>query len=221
MRRKKIFSILNTLLEISIIKFIYYNFLSSKVIRHGRGYLVPYKNAVISLGINAKIELYDDNFYVNYHKPSLCSKAEAYVKLLEGATLIIRGRTVLNYLSTIEVHNNAIVDVGEAYINTGAVILAAKRIDIGRDVLISRQVFIFDSDHHIICNEQGKQTNTAAEISIGNHVWIGLKCTILRGAKLEEGVVVAADSVVGGKIKKGLLAQGNPARGFMPIIWEK
>lgn len=210
------------LYKISQIKwgaFVYYNFLSRKVVRHGKGLLVTYRNAVIDLKKGAKIELYDGNFHLNYNKPKH-SHAEAYLKIKENGTLIVRETSVLNYRGTIEIHNNATVDIGRAIINTGAVILAADKITIGKDVLISRDVYIYDSDHHKILDEKGEWINKARAVEIADHVWIGMKCTILRGAKLGEGVIVAADSVVGGKIKPGLLAQGNPARGYTPVWWE-
>lgn len=210
---------LSKIFDINLIKFIHLNFMSKKVVRHGKGYIVPHRNSVIQLDEGAKIELYDGNFHVNYNK-ARGSKAEAYVKMKPNSTLIIRENTVLNYLATIEVHKGGVIDIGRAIINSGAVILAAKQITIGKDVLISRNVYIYDSDHHKILNEQQEIVNETRPVIIGDHVWIGLKCTILRGAEIGEGVIVAADSVVGGKIKPGLLAQGNPARGYTKTWWE-
>jgi acetyltransferase-like isoleucine patch superfamily enzyme len=211
---------ISLLLHLDVIKFVRYNFFSKKVVRHGKGYLLPYKNAVIDLGRNSKIDIYDGHLWVNNNKPK-GSHAEAYLKILGNGHLIVRNTTNLNYNATIEIHNGAEVDIGSAYINTGAVILAAKSIKIGEDCLISRHVFIYDSDHHRILNENGEQANSAREVVIGNHVWIGLKCTVLRGADIGEGCMIAAGSVVGGRIRPGLMAQGNPARGYSEVTWEK
>lgn len=204
--------------EISLLKFVYYNFLCKNVHRHGKGYILPLRHAVISLKKGSRIDLYDKHFVVNYNKV-FAMKLEAYVLLRKDAKLIIRGSTSLNYGATIEVHENATVEIGSAYINTGAVILAAKHISIGQGVLISRHVFIYDSDHHPIYNENGEIANPARDVVIGNHVWIGLKCIVLRGSNIGDGAIVAAGSVVGGKIKPGVLAQGNPARGYSSVIW--
>lgn len=211
---------LRKLVKINVFKFIYYNFLSKKIIRKGKGYIIPYWNAVIDLAKDTVVEIYDENFYVNFHKPKH-SRAEAYLKILQGGKLIVRGRTCLYYQSTIEIHKNAVVDIGGAIINSGAVILAAEKITIGKECLISRQTFIYDSDHHKILDDDGKQVNPAKEVGIGDHVWIGLKCTILRGTRIGEGAMIAANSLVGGKVKPGLMAQGNPARGYSTVKWER
>lgn len=214
----KFFKRLQLLKGMSILKFVYYNFLCRNIRRHGKNYLIPYKGTVVTFGEGAKIELCDGNLFINNNKP--CgSKAEAYVLLRKDARLIISGTTSLNYGATIEIHENAEVEINGAYINTGAVILAAKRISIGHGVLISRHVFIYDSDHHPIYNDEGEIANPARDVVIGDHVWIGLKCIILRGSNIGEGALIAAGSVVGGKIKPGVLAQGNPARGYSAIKW--
>ena len=212
---------LRKVLSINWFKFISLNFLSSKVKRKGKGYIIPYWNSIIDLAKGSVIEIYgDENFHVNYHKPQH-SKSEAYIKMLENSKLIIRGNVVLNYKATIEVHKNAIVEIGKnVIINSGAVILAADSIKIGDECLISREVYIYDSDHHKIFNDEGKQSNQAMPVTVGNHVWIGLKCTLLRGSNIGEGSMIAAGSVVGGKIKEGVMAQGNPARPFANIKWE-
>ncbi|WP_143330766.1 acyltransferase [Cloacibacillus sp. An23] len=209
---------IHILKNMNFFKFIFYNFFCNKVKRHGKGCILPMRGAVISLGESSQIELYDNHFLVNTNKPS-GSRTEAYVIMRSGARLVVRGTTSLNYGATIEIHENAIVEIGGAYINTGAVILAAKHINIGQGVLISRHVFIYDSDHHPIYNEKGEIANPARDVVIGDHVWIGLKCIVLRGSNIGEGAMVAAGSVVGGKIKPGVLAQGNPARGYSSVIW--
>lgn len=215
---RKLLKYLNILKGISILNFIRYNFFCRNVKRHGKGCILPKRGAVISLGECSQIELYDNHFLVNTNKPS-SSRAEAYVIMRSGSHLVVRGTTSLNYGATIEIHENATVEIGGAYINTGAVILAAKHISIGQEVLISRHVFIYDSDHHPIYDEKGEIANPARDVVIGDHVWIGLKCIVLRGSNIGEGAIVAAGSVVGGKIKPGVLAQGNPARGYSSVIW--
>ena len=214
-----IMSKVRTLWSLSWSKFLYYNFLCSKVMRKGKGYILPYPNAVIDLGQGAQVILEDGNFHVNGNKPK-SSKAEAFLKLREGASLIVHHDLTLNYNATIEIHKDATIEIGSAYINSNAVILAAERITMGEGILVSRDVFIYDSDHHPIVNEAGEQINPPRPVMIGNHVWIGLKCTLLRGTKIGDGAVIAANSLVGGKIKAGTMASGNPARSYSEIHWK-
>jgi hypothetical protein len=205
--------------QISWSKFVYYNFISKQVERKGRGWIIPYRNAVIDLAAGAKITLEKGHFLINANKPS-GARTEAYVILRKNAKLNIRGLTQLNYRATIEVHEDAEVDIGSAYINSDAVILAAESIHIGHGCLISRMVFIYDADHHDIVNEEGKVINPPRPVVIGDHVWIGLQSLLLRGSKIGDGAVIAANSLVGGKIKAGTMASGNPARSYSEIHWK-
>ena len=125
----------------------------------------------------------------------------------------------MNYKSTIEIHKDATVEIGSAWINSSAVILASKRITMGDEVMISREVYIYDADHHPIINDEGEQINPPRPVIIGNHVWIGLKSTLLRGTKIGDGALIAANSLVGGKIKAGTMASGNPARSYSEVRW--
>lgn len=210
---------LHKLAQLSLTQFVYYNFLSRKVERRGRGLLLPFRGSCIDIGRGSRIVLENGHFFVNSNKPS-GARAEAYVKLRENATLIIHDTSTLNYKATIELHDGATVEIGSAYINSDAVVLAARRITIGRGVLISRMVFIFDADHHPIRNEAGEVINSPRPVEIADHVWIGLKSLILRGSKIGPGAVIAAGSLVGGRVKSGTMAASlEPARSYSKIIW--
>lgn len=212
------FSKLKKLSRLSIGKFIYYNYFSSHVERTGKGYLLPYKNSVIEMADGARIIIGDGHLAVNPNSPS-GSHAEAFIRMRENAVLRVHDSLSLAYKATIEIHKDAEVEVGSAFINSDAVVLAAKKIQIGHGCLISRMVFIFDADHHPIYNEAGEQINQPKPVIIGDHVWIGLQSVIVRGSKIGEGAVIAANSLVGGKIKAGTMASGNPARSYSEIKW--
>ena len=50
------------------------------------------------------------------------------------------------------------------------------------------------------------------DIVIGNDVWLGRECVILPGAKIGDGAIVAACSVVAGDIPPYTVFGGNPAK---------
>lgn len=203
---------------ISYSKFIYYNFMCPQVVRHGKNYIIPYRHAVIQLHKSAQIEL-NDHFYINYERMK-GSNAEAYLKMLENTKLVINGTSELTYHSTIEVHKNGELILGGAYINRGSVIICAKRIEIGNNVLIARNTYIYDSDHHKVYSEEGTLSIQAKEIEIGDNVWVGLNSMILKGAKIGNGAVVGAGSIVMSRVKASTFVMGNPARAYMQVKWE-
>jgi acetyltransferase-like isoleucine patch superfamily enzyme len=51
-----------------------------------------------------------------------------------------------------------------------------------------------------------------APIEIGDDVWLGARVTVREGARIGNGTVVAAGSVVEGELPPGVLAGGRPAR---------
>ena len=98
---------------------------------------------------------------------------------------------------------------GKGYMNHNVSLSCFDKISIGTDVVISEGVTIRDSDNHSIL---GSKKPSTAPIEIGNHVWIGLNSTILKGVKIGDGSVIAAGAVVNNDIPCNCLAAGVPAK---------
>ncbi|HYE12266.1 MAG TPA: acyltransferase [Patescibacteria group bacterium] len=82
-------------------------------------------------------------------------------------------------------------------ISAESTILCYKKISFGDNCVLAWENLIMDTDHHkIIDKKTGKVINEDKEISIGNDVWIGCRCTILKGARIGNNCVVAANSTV-------------------------
>ena len=107
----------------------------------------------------------------------------------------------------IEIGNN--VNIG-----VGTIIFSCKRVYIGDDTIIAGQCYIIDSNHSIDKNMviQKQSLKTAVEgIFIGKDVWIGAQCFILKGAKINNGAVIGAQSLVNKEIPSYAVAFGTPA----------
>jgi acetyltransferase-like isoleucine patch superfamily enzyme len=109
----------------------------------------------------------------------------------------------------IYLNNNSTLRLGSGYINHNVNISCFQRIDIGDGVVISENVSIRDSDNHEIVSSAQPPTQP---IKIGNHVWIGMNVTILKGVEIGDGAVIAAGAVVTRNIPGNCLAGGVPAR---------
>lgn len=121
-----------------------------------------------------------------------------------------------NYLevisgSYIKVSEGAHLEIGGGVINQNANIQCYHSIIMGEDMAISENVTIRDTDNHFIIQD-GKKHNNTAPIRIGNHVWIGLGVTILKGVSIGDNVIIAANSLVTHDIPSNSLAAGSPAR---------
>ena len=201
-------------------QFFYYNFLCRNVIADKGCKIIPYKGTRISLSKTAQIHLHG-SVYINDNKIK-GSKAESLILLRDDSKWIVNGAVQLYYGTTIQVHNGAELVMGEAHMNTGTTIVCAYKMRFGQMVSTARGVFIFDSDHHPIYNSDDYRINDAKEVIIEDHVWIGLKSTILKGTHIKSGSVVSAHSLISGEIPGNALIATMPARPVMKDIrWER
>ena len=90
-------------------------------------------------------------------------------------------------------------------------IIAYKEIIVGKETLIGADCTIIDSDFHAWPLPARDEPKCKA-INIGNYVFIGTRCTILKGVTIGDHAVIGAGSVVSADIPAYSLAVGNPAR---------
>lgn len=99
---------------------------------------------------------------------------------------------------------------------SGATIYARKSIQIGDNTLIGGNTKIIDNDFHPIDPIVRRITPNdhigVRPIKIGENVFIGCNCLILKGTVIGDNAVIGAGSVVSGEIPANSIAAGNPAR---------
>ena len=116
---------------------------------------------------------------------------------IEG-DLIFKGKATIGSGSALEVKKGAVLTIGEKFrVTAGASIFCRKKISFGRDCLLSWDTLVMDSDHHAIMDSaSGNILNGDAPVTIGNHVWIGCRSTLLKGVSIGDNCVVAAGSIL-------------------------
>ena len=75
-------------------------------------------------------------------------------------------------------------------------IVCAKEITFGNDCLMAWDVLVMDTDEHPLYNKENERINPDKPIIVGNHVWIGCKCVLLKGAKIPNDTVLAAGTLL-------------------------
>ena len=86
------------------------------------------------------------------------------------------------------------------------------QIRIGEDCMFSANVRIFVTDMHPIFDlASGERINPGADVTIGDHVWLGFQTTVLKGANVGSGSVIGTGAVVSGDIPENCVAGGVPA----------
>ena len=92
-------------------------------------------------------------------------------------------------------------------------------MEIGNHVLIGANTKIFDNDFHPLEVEARNQNDFSKlekrKVKIGDNVFIGCNCIILKGTVLGDNCVVGAGSVVHGAFEDNCVIAGNPARVIM------
>jgi acetyltransferase-like isoleucine patch superfamily enzyme len=146
--------------------------------------------------------------------------------LMEGPGKVIFGRGVkFGVVSSPAFYNgysyinartkDATIRVGDnVWMNNNVTIVSeGAGIVIGNDCLFGNNVTILDSDfHHVDPQSRFKPLAPTRRVKIGNNVWIGSNVTILKGTLIEDNAVIAAGSLVSGKVKKNTIMGGNPAQ---------
>jgi lipopolysaccharide O-acetyltransferase len=102
-----------------------------------------------------------------------------------------------------------------AGIGMGATISAARKVVIGENVLLARNVYIADHAHafdNIAVPIMHQGISGIAPVSIGRNTWLGQNVVVLPGATIGEHCVIGANSVVNSSIPDFSVAVGAPAR---------
>lgn len=83
------------------------------------------------------------------------------------------------------------------------------RITVGSNVRIAPNVRLHAAGHD---PDQPELTDSAADIVIGDHAWLGAAAVILPGVRIGKRAIVAAGAVVAGHVPDRAIVAGVPAR---------
>lgn len=191
---KYIYGKFQFLKSIQILKYLYLNYFSKKIIRKGKGKIIPFRGAVINLEVNSRIYIKDGNLEIGVNKLK-GSKAETYVRLRQGSVWKANNGCAISYGSTIEILHDGRLQSEYFTMNSFSTLIAKKDIELGNDVMIARNVVIFDSDFHPVRYE-GRNSECSEKVKIGNHVWIGANAIILKGVDIGDNSMVSANTLV-------------------------
>lgn len=144
-------------------------------------YVKNIKSSIFSLQANSRIEV--------FNKKS---------KITIGKFVFIRKN------ASIRIDSSGELNLGEkVFINDNCNINCINKITIGRNTKIAPNVCINDHDHNYKNNNSDHLL--IGEVYIGENVWIGSNVVILRDTFIGDNSVIAAGSVVKGKVAANTL----------------
>ena len=192
-------TILWHLKTLNILKTIYFNF-----------HYFPFKTAIkIPIYIYRRSELYKMQGKIEIDAPVATGMVDfgshclgqdlLYSRTMweVAGTLIIKGKTSIGRGSKISIGIGAVLTLGCDFKITGDTqIICQKSISFGNDCLLSWDILIMDTDFHNVYDEKGEIINSPRPITIGDHVWIGCRNTILKGVYIASESIISANSTI-------------------------
>ena len=153
------------------------------------------------------------------------SNAKIYNHSNKNEAIVLANGVLIDGI--LEVYNKGFLFIDEYTFIGNSRIFCTSHIAIGKGCWIADHVFIMDSDLHPLSAK--RRFNDAKNFSegifpdvytnipnaptkIGDSVWIGVNCTILKGVTIGEGSVVGAGSVVTKDVPPWTIVAGNPAK---------
>lgn len=185
--------------------------------------------------IQCKIEFKGFNSKIKIGKDFAARKGAA-ITVESGCEVMIGNSVYLDEDTIVEVHAEGRLEIGDYfrclkdsviscngeiiignYVTTGKRFFCANgipcAIKIGNDCMFSHDISIIGGAHSIF--DIGARENISRRhqnITIGNHVWLGLKSVVLHNAEIGDGCIVGASSVVKLKTEGNCVIAGNPAK---------
>jgi acetyltransferase-like isoleucine patch superfamily enzyme len=105
------------------------------------------------------------------------------------------------------------------FIGDGATFDVAERIEIGNYVAIGGETFVTDTEGHSKYDSEPKPAwespaadEDVAPVVIEDGVWIGRRCSIMKGVRIGARSIIGYGAVVRADVPPGSVVMGNPAR---------
>ncbi len=174
--------------------------------------------------LKSEIRFHGNN-NILYCEPG-CTLSNSVLSFTGDNSVIFLRKNEHKYLLSVSVPYDSVFYMGENnYINGKmTVILSEQRhCFIGNDGVFSWGICIRNADPHLIYDCETKQRiNPTKSVYIGDHVWLGQDCLILKGTEIDSGSIIGAMSVVAGKkVPHNTAWAGNPARMIAEnVFWD-
>ncbi len=112
-----------------------------------------------------------------------------------SGTVSFGGKASIGHGSKLSVRGH--LTLGNGFNMTAeSTIVCAKDIHFGDDCRLSWDILVMDTDEHPLYDKEHKRINPDKPIIVGNHVWIGCKCVLLKGAEVPDNTVLAAGTLL-------------------------
>lgn len=135
-------------------------------------------------------------------------------KIDKGNKIIFGDNVYVDDYSRLYARGGNIIIGNNVYFNTNCNVVSFEEIEIGNDCLFGSNVGIYDHDHRYDLKDIPirKQGFTKEKVLIKNDVWVGSNSIITKGIKIEDRVIIAANSVVSKELLSNSIYGGVPCK---------
>lgn len=152
------------------------------------------------------------------HETAYISPDARILPSTRGSRIVVgAGSQIYEFVVIRAVGGTGDIIIGEnCYINPQSTLYSGSGITFGNYVLIGPGCSIVPANHAIQrldmpIRRQGFMASRGGVV-IEDDVWVGANCSLLDGTYIESGAVIAAGSVVSGRISGNAVWGGNPCR---------
>lgn len=128
--------------------------------------------------------------------------------------VVFTGQAFLGQGTKVSLGIDSKIVFGENLSITGeSQIISMKNMTFGNNCLISWDCLIMDTDFHSIYDSSNRIINLPKEVVIGDQVWLGSRCTVLKGSKIPNNCIVGSGSIVTNSLNDSdCVYAGNPVK---------
>ncbi len=138
-----------------------------------------------------------------------------FLQATDGGEIVIEPGVTIGTGSRLVAQGGKLAVGKNSFIGPGCVLVCKAGLTIGDDVLIAEYVTIRDQEHRYPIGQKIRESGfDCAPIIIHADVWIGAKASVLKGAHISTGAVIAAHSLVraGAGVAENTVVAGVPAK---------
>lgn len=153
---------------------------------------------------------------------NVCNPNDKTVIDVKGS-LAFKGTAALGRGTKITVNKGCEMILGGYFKVSGYSSFVCKnKITFGENVLFGWECLTMDGDGHKIFDENNEKLQSVKPIEIGDNVWVGCRCSILKGSVISSNCVIGANTLITGqRFEPGSVIVGNPPKVMKKISrWE-
>jgi carbonic anhydrase/acetyltransferase-like protein (isoleucine patch superfamily) len=129
-----------------------------------------------------------------------CLLKNCSISVIGNNNKIILGDTTCIHKGDLYIENdNNVIDIDEKTLICGPSHIACiegTTVKIGKDCLFSSETHIRTGDSHSVLDLQGNRINYSKNVVLGNHVWLGYRAVLTKGAEIPDNSVVSLGAIV-------------------------